>query len=266
MPELPEVEAIICALRERTFRSSLSPVMKRIEIKRQNGRYLAEGEAAELEGKKIAWIRRLGKHVIFSLGAYGAIMVGHNAMSGFWDSEDSPWCFDYVEGRRKSLDSDVRLTIELDDGTILRYHDTRLFGSLQLRHQYPQVGPEALLTTCSMAKTQANSSDLRSASEKHPTWTAKQIMMDQKIVAGIGNIYATEALHAAFVNPSELGIYAPWSVILDCAQRIMQAQIPVINYGNLAVYRQKTCRCNGLIQKIEIAGRSTYFCPSCQPT
>ena len=215
MPELPEVDLMVSRLQKQ--------VGKRInEIQISRGKYLREtprGPIPLVSGQWINEIHRRGKFIIFHL-THGTL-VCHNAMSGFWDTEDEPWTFDYVEGKRQATPRDVRVQMHLgthytwsgvENRTNLRFHDARLFGSLRYYDtldiskipSLKDLGPEAITTEHSyLGAMKWNILDLVTVvvSNERPI---KDILMNQKNVAGIGNIYATEALFRAGINPSRV--------------------------------------------------------------
>ena len=283
MPELPEVDAMAEYLSGRI--SSL--VIDRVEVRR--GKYLPDDQPNEITGQRIHWVARQGKYLIFGLDR--GLMVGHNAMSGFWDLADEPWTFDYVEGRRTATEQDVRVEMDLlqvtPSGTgpvrKLRYHDSRLFGSLKY-HGVPadchpwsvgrldnlaKLGPDALWTPHSMIDQQWTADHLLESCRDNKR-EIKDILMDQREVAGIGNIYATEALWAAKMNPWTRGkdlqsnrVVHVWLAVREVMTKSIRSKIDY--RGFLRCYRQKECsRCRQKIERKEIKGRTTYFCPKCQ--
>lgn len=205
-------------------------------------------------------------------------LVCHLAMTGYWDSDDDPWTFDYVEGDRKSSESDVRVrvAVETPDGRAhtLRFHDSRLFGRLNVRAGgvgRPSVGPELLRTSCQFSEQRLFSgADLRSSLIKKKSWEIKRALMEQSLVAGLGNIYAAESLYVAGIHPcasvSSL-TDAQWEwLFVSCQDQLISAIARGLDYSCLAVYRRKTCRRDGTaVESVKVAGRTSYFCPTCQP-
>lgn len=278
MPELPEVETMVRYLRERAVDGKITAV--RIKRETRKG-YLPNDERTALVGQTLHTLFRRGKYMTFHLN--GGIMVCHNAMSGYWDLQHDPWTFDYVEGERKATDSDVRVEIDVlcnHEHKTLRFHDTRLFGSLRFYpgvrfiHEIPclfDLGPEAL-TTENVDQTISKGMDRWSMKDMpmlNPNWEIKHALMDQTAVAGFGNIYAAEACHLALINPfrktkdltiDELRrVFESGQNVLDSALRRK------LDYSALWCYRQKNCKiCLGPIEKKDLRGRSTYFCPRCQ--
>lgn len=243
------------------------------------GDYLSETQAEALVGRRIESVRRRGKYLLFRLDM--GILICHNAMSGYWDLEHDPWTFDYVEGKRVATERDVRVSIVVRDREKIwriRFHDSRLFGSLKYYKrvdtatQLSGLGPEPVVTLRGIhndAQSIWNILDWKASctEDKRPV---KEILMDQREVVGIGNIYATEALWRAGVNPWRPGnelVTEELVRVMDEAKVVLMKSIESgIDYKSiLNVYRQKTCpKCFSSIEKEKLAGRSTYFCRKCQ--
>lgn len=278
MPELPEVEIMVRYLRERAIDGRVTDV--RIH-RNPKGRYFRNiGTAFDLKGQTIHTVGRRGKFIIFQFSK--GLLVCHNAMSGFWDIKGDEWCFDYVEGARKSKDADVRFEIDVvcdKELKTLRYHDARLFGSAEW---YPvrsieevpklaKLGFEALDTvnvdlTIDKSKRSWCILDVCMFNPKHEI---KLALMDQSALAGIGNIYASEILHWAGIHPfrkcKSLST-DEWEKIYVTVPVILQAAIDrKLSYKELAVYRRKICQdCDGPVFSMELKGRNTFWCTICQ--
>lgn len=249
----------------------VKPFVSSVHISRQNGKYLPGEELKWFTdaGTGLFWPTRVGKFIVFQM--ITGDLVCHNAMSGYWDTEDSPWTFDYVEGKRTATDKDVRVKIGLADKlgikTVLRFHDTRLFGSLRYYKYGPAIpplsnlGPDALLSW---------TPEQLIASCKNSKKTIKEVLMDQHEVAGIGNIYASEGLFRANLRPdrtaNRLTEFRIETVHRCCVKVLEKAIATRLDYPSyLSVYRKNFCPdCHSAIAKMQIAGRSTYFCPNCQ--
>lgn len=235
------------------------------------GRY----EPMGAKGATILDVRRRGKKMIIFLDNEISL-VCHNAMSGFWDASDDPWVFNYVEGRRESSTKDVRVEFVLESGRVLRFHDARLFGSLgscptkALPSMLEKMGPEAIRAPRML--------------EDAPVWCVldlclvggskkpiKQLLLEQELVAGIGNIYASEGLWRAKVSPFKLGKQMNTQDLTDIFNGVQDVLQEALTFGldypkYLRAYRKDTCeRCKGPISVKELKGRSTYFCEACQP-
>lgn len=273
MPELPEVEKM-------TSKMSIWGINGRIsKIEVLRGDYFSHGTSVCAVGQRIKDCYRAGKYMIFPLDR--GTIVCHNAMSGYWDTEVEPWTFDYVEGKREATQKDVRVKIHIDDGPgrempTLQFHDSRLFGSLTYFDCFPQelpilrkLGPEAIPTK-QMFPGRPVFHILDSAvllSHKKPI---KQLLLEQERIAGVGNIYAAEALWLARIHPARPGVSlngAEHQKLTEAIQCVLTtAMVKDLRYDEyLNVYRRKNCvSCGKEIQKIDIAKRTTYFCVHCQ--
>lgn len=274
MPELPEVETMVSYLRER----AVDGEVQNVRISRNPGdRYTG---SKSIVGQVLHTIGRRGKYMVFQMSE--GLLICHNAMSGYWDIKGDEWCFDYVEGERKASNTDVRVEIDVicdKERKTIRFHDARLFGFLKWYNvrsieEIPvlhNLGPEALKTvnvdlTTDKSKLDWCILDACAFNMKHEI---KHALMDQRTVAGFGNIYAAETLHRAGIDPFKICKKLDgddWAKIFRVGPRILQEALDrKLDYSGLLVYRQDSCKfCNTKIVKKDLRGRSTYFCPSCQ--
>jgi formamidopyrimidine-DNA glycosylase len=274
VPELPEVE---------TIRSSLAPALtgRRLEHVEILDPRLTRPEppelvAAALEGERVADVRRRGKYlvVVFESGRH---LLVHLRMTGNV-LHPAP------EGRRD--DPHVRAVVRLDDGSDVLYRDIRRFGTWDLLEpgeleEYfaaRRLGAEPLsrgFTTAGLGRAFAR--------RKAPV---KAALLDQRAVAGVGNIYADEALWYARINPlASAGsldaeqIAALRNGIRTALRRGIRRQGATLRdyrgadgrrgrmQEEFRVYGRQAepCeRCGTPIAKTRVAGRGTWYCPSCQ--
>ncbi|MCP9886824.1 DNA-formamidopyrimidine glycosylase [Cyanobium sp. ATX 6A2] len=280
MPELPEVETVRRGLQRQTTGFTVG----RVQVLRQ--RAIASPvepgafEAALLHCRLAGWQRR-GKYLLGELlqGAQPAGWWGvHLRMTGqfLWLSDDRPAC------------SHTRVRIWNRGGEELRFVDTRSFGQMwwvpvgvpveQVITGLQRLGPEPF-----SAGFNANYLRQRLRGSRRPI---KAALLDQALVAGVGNIYADEALFAAGIRPHT----ASGTVGLARLERLRQALVEVLdtsigaggttfsdfrdltgtngNYGGQAlVYRRggQPCRtCGTSIRREKLGGRSSHWCPRCQ--
>ncbi len=235
-------------------------------------RYLPGPEASEANGQRIRGVFRRGKFMVFMLERGG--LLCHNAMSGYWDTECDPWAFDYVEGARIPTETDVRVRLYVGEGVVLRFHDARKFGSLryvspeQLAEKLTALGPEVLAGAHLYEPTEIADVDKFGAALAHK-FPVKALLMEQKRLAGLGNIYAAEACWKAGVDPNRPGIALSEQdqVNLFLASRdvLSDALARKLDYGGLKIYRREVCpNCRMTVKSETLRGRSTYWCPSCQ--
>jgi formamidopyrimidine-DNA glycosylase len=274
MPELPEVE---------TVRRQLEPALvgRRFEqVRIHDSRLVRPYEpaevAAELEGEHVAAVERRGKYLIVRFET-GRVLLIHLRMTG------SLLC-----APSGSLPDDPhrRAVVRLDDGSDVAYRDVRRFGTwllLEPEEAEPylaaRVGEEPLETLFTAARLGERLAGRRTS--------LKAALLDQRTLAGLGNIYVDEALWRARLNPLrpaagldrnelrrlhrgirtalEHGLARQGSTLRDYrlpdgSGGSMQDEFRV--YGR----RDEPCnRCGTLIARTQVAGRTTWFCPTCQP-
>jgi formamidopyrimidine-DNA glycosylase len=274
MPELPEVETVVRDLRPLLTGRRVGSVEVIGEELRHP--WLPEWDG-HLVGRRITDIHRHGKWITVDLQrGYLDLprLVFHLGMTGQLT----------VVSAREPLASHTHLVFGLERGTRqLRFRDIRRFGSAQLfdvdsyfRYFEGKLGADALVMPASYFRE-------RLAAAKRPL---KAILLDQRIVAGVGNIYADEALFQAELHPARLGRDLSGAE----ADRLKRAIVTVLNRaitkrgssirdyldgrGEKGQYQAEfrvygrtgaPCpRCGSAIQRVRLAGRSTHFCPRCQ--
>jgi formamidopyrimidine-DNA glycosylase len=271
MPELPEVEVI---------RRGLIPVLmgrRFLAVKVGNQRLRQQSSPQTLRrwvpGRRLQGLRRRGKYLLFDLEG-GVTLLIHLGMTGH-----------LLVGPPPSPPlPHVHLVFHLEGGIDLFFQDTRRFGQVLVFP--PGVEPPPLAQVGAEPFSR----------QVTPAWLARQahgrsrpiknFLLDARILAGIGNIYACEILLAAGLHPATpVGrlTLADWDRVLTETRRILKHAIrkggtTVSNYLNsrgeaglfqleLLAYGRagEPCRCGALIQRLVQAGRSTFFCPACQP-
>jgi formamidopyrimidine-DNA glycosylase len=264
MPELPEVEAVVRQLRKGTIGADI----KRVQVLR--ARSVQPQSAATLmrvERHHIEAIDRRGKNIVVALSGGLAIRV-HLRMTGI---------LRVIPDARLHTAS-TRVMFTLSDGRGLAFEDRRVLGTVhlhdlqELEAKLSKLGPEPLsrgFTAKYLTEAAAES--------KRPV---KIFLMDQEVVAGIGNIYAAEALFAVGIHPSKpanriradklAALHATIPKVLRAAVReaIKWYSVPDKHEGmRFNVYGRKGEPCNRCatpIRTIEQGGRTTYYCPRCQ--
>lgn len=272
MPELPEVE---------TLRRGLVPLLvgRRMLSVRVRERRLREPIAsrtlARLRGAIVTGIRRRSKYLLVETDR-GVTLLVHLGMTGqLW----------VTDGDRPAAPHQ-HVVIGLDDGRELRYADTRRFGLLKVirsdrldRHpRLRGLGPEPL-----EAEVTGERLFRESRGRRKPV---KNVLMDTRSIAGIGNIYACEALHRAGLHPKRAsGRIGPhrWERLVTAVREVLNEAIEaggttLQDFRNaegdagyfaiaLRVYDRvgEPCgRCGATVRRIVQAGRSTFYCPRCQ--
>ncbi|MGH7603571.1 MAG: bifunctional DNA-formamidopyrimidine glycosylase/DNA-(apurinic or apyrimidinic site) lyase [Gemmatimonadaceae bacterium] len=259
MPELPEVERAARALAGAAVDKTIASVKA---IHPSLRKKLPPARALAAKGRRIVGIERRGKHQLLHLDS-GDTLVVHFRMNGDWE----------IGRTADDLDRFARAVIDLTDGTRVSLIDRRALSSITLDKKgsssLPKLGIEAIDPALD-----ANHLAAALSRKKIPI---KQALLDQSVIAGLGNIYAAEALWEASLDPR-----TPASKVTNANLEKLVAGIRlVLNPRNrrpgryterrgverFAVYDRegKKCRrCDGIIERIVQGGRSTYFCPSCQ--
>jgi formamidopyrimidine-DNA glycosylase len=275
MPELPEVEIAARNLRRwtagrRIVSAELDPKAKRIFRPAAPAAF-----ARAVEGARFGSVRRIGKHLLVALEKDGAPvgLLSHLGMTGKWVRRDGP-----DDAPRFS-----RARLALDDGATLHYADLRLFGRLRVVpggrfdevSEVAALGPDPLehgIDPARLAEALARS--------KLPV---KVRIMDQAVLPGVGNIYASEALFRARIDPRrparELGRAEvkrlAEAIVAAMRDGIARQEGPEITYveepgaeNPFVVYAREGERCprcrRADIVRIVQAQRSTFYCPRCQ--
>ncbi len=271
MPELPEVETVVRGLREPL-------IGQRIEAMWQDWPRAIHSPspaefAARARGQTVRAVKRRGKYILIELER--DTLVIHLKMSGrLYVTEATA---------QHSADKWVHLRFDLAGGWQLRFSDMRKFGRAYLTNDVTQLlshlGPEPLSADFLLEEFQAGLRQRKRA--------IKALLLEQEFVAGIGNIYADEALFRAGIHParpanqvSEAAAARLHQTIQDALRAGIQHEGASINWyrkpdgqkgssqEHFFVYgrAELPCkRCGSLINKIRLAQRGTHFCPSCQP-
>jgi formamidopyrimidine-DNA glycosylase len=272
MPELPEVETIVRGLRKKLTGWEFSQTeIRTARCLRGNRDEFCES----LSGRKILDFGRRGKNIIFHLSG-GAALVVHLRMTGQLHLVSSPT----APGPHTHAQFFFRKHPDQ-----LRFNDTRKFGRIWLEKKgaggelpsLSRLGPEPL-------EISAREFARRIQAKRR---VIKPLLLDQCFLAGVGNIYADESLHRARIHPrrnsAELSgeelrrLYRALKRILQAAIRAGGTSVRTYvdsagargGYQNfLRVYRREgeACRnCRGTLVREMVGGRSTFFCPRCQP-
>lgn len=259
MPELPEVEEAMQRLRRAVEGKTIA---KAEAIHPAIARHFPDAVARRLRKQQITGVERRGKHQLIRL-ANGSVLHAHFRMNGDWLLSDVS----------QPVDRFTRAVIELTDGTRIELNDTRALSALSLHakgeNPLPSLGMEA-------NDPSLNGTSLAQAlkSRRGPI---KPALMDQKVLAGLGNIYAAEALWRARISPRAVATSVSRARLARLAQSIHQVleeeNRPPGRYTDtegrdrFEVYDREgepCTRCGTRIKRIPQAGRSTYFCPRCQ--
>lgn len=273
MPELPEVETIVRTLRELVLQKKISSVSiswpqiikHPVEI---------EQFADSLCGQTILSINRRGKFLIFYTELFA--LVSHLRMEGKY----------LLTNRDEPVDKHTHVIFHFTDGTELRYRDVRKFGTMHLYLKgeefnvlpLSQLGPEPLGGQFDAQMF------YQTLSQKKRS--IKSVLLDQTVLAGLGNIYVDEALFKARIHPErpaeslskKEAKLLHRQIIETLAEAVEKGGSTVRTYVNSQgqmgmfqlehnVYGRKgePCKiCGTILERIVVGGRGTVFCPKCQ--
>jgi formamidopyrimidine-DNA glycosylase len=277
MPELPEVETVV-----RGLRASL-PGRAILDIRLGKTDFIDDpvALAEQLPGARIANISRLGKFVCMELVAGGPAansearfyLIVHLGMTGQLT----------IRHFTDPVAPHTHAFFALDDGRELRYTDIRRFGRILL---IPESGMAVFQGRLGFEPLEITPKEFRARFGQRRA-RIKALLLDQSVLRGVGNIYADESLFRARIHPSRIAarltrtqlatLHRAIREVLTAAIRLRGSSISdyVDSEGNRGefqlrhrVYQRKgkpCVRCGEKIRRVIVAGRSSYFCPRCQP-
>ena len=292
MPELPEVE---------TVRRGLQPAMegaqiKKAEVRRKDLRFPFQKDfVARLEGQTVTGLGRRAKYLMADL-ASGDVLLMHLGMSGSFrvidgDNGHTPGQFHHARGEDRAHD---HVIFHMSSGAAIIFNDPRRFGYMkviarQAIEEEPLLeglGPEPLGNEFD--------ADMLARACANKKTSLKAALLDQRVVAGLGNIYVCEALFRAHLSPRRLAatLATKKGETTDHARRLVEAIHTVLNQAikaggsSLRDHRQTSgelgyfqhsfqvydregekCHskgCDGIVRRFNQNGRSTFWCPKCQ--
>jgi len=278
VPELPEVEAVRRQLVPSMLRARITAVdLRRPDLRRPFPRRFAK----RLQSQTVIALDRRAKYIVGSLTS-GETLLMHLGMSGSFRVIREQHR-GRITGNPTRLDPHDHVIFHMSSGTAVVFNDPRRFGIMELvaagrLSQHPvlsKLGPEPL-------SDDFDATALARACHRKKT-SLKAALLDQRVVAGLGNIYANEALHVAGLSPRRpASILASASgapraaahrlaaaikrVLLDAIDRQSK---PAYRGGRFLVYDREGQRCSksgctGTIRRHVQSGRSTFYCPACQ--
>ena len=299
MPELPEVEIV---------RRGLQPAMEgakivKADLRRKDLRFPFQKDfVARLEGQTVTGLGRRAKYLLADL-ASGDVLLMHLGMSGSFrvlnDDEKTPGKFHFSKSEDRAHD---HVVFQMSSGAAIVFNDPRRFGYMKViaRNALDRepllkgLGPEPLgneFDAAMLARACANKKT-----------SLKAALLDQRVVAGLGNIYACEALFRAHLSPRRLAATLATKAgqrkgvaggePTDHARRLVEAIHAVLNEairaggsslrdhrqtsGELGYFQHsfqvydregekcQTAGCGGIVRRFNQNGRSTFWCPKCQ--
>jgi formamidopyrimidine-DNA glycosylase len=292
MPELPEVE---------TVRRGLQPVMEgfrivKMEVRRKDLRFPFQRDfVARLTGQTVTGLGRRAKYLMADLGS-GDVLVMHLGMSGSFrvikdDGQNTPGQFHHPRDAHRAHD---HVVFQMSSGASVVFNDPRRFGYMKIvaRKALDEepllrgLGPEPLGNEFDAAMLARACADKKTS--------LKAALLDQRVVAGLGNIYVCEALYRAHLSPRRLAatLATKKGEATDHAKRLVSAIHAVLNQaikaggsslrdhrqtsGELGYFQHsfqvydregekcQTAGCTGIVKRFTQNGRSTFWCPKCQ--
>jgi formamidopyrimidine-DNA glycosylase len=291
MPELPEVE---------TVRRGLQPAMEgqriaKVEVRRGDLRWpLAKDFAQRLKGRTVTGLGRRAKYLLADLSS-GDVLLMHLGMSGSFHvfRGTGKQLGRYYHEREKHAAHD-HVVFHMGSGDVVTFNDPRRFGSMKLvargklddEPSLKNLGPEPL--------GNAFDATMLARACRGKKTSLKAALLDQRIVAGLGNIYVCEALYLARLSPKRMAstIAGRDGAPNGRAERLVDAIKTVLNAaikdggsslrdhrrtdGDLGMFQHhfrvydregqpcQTPGCGGTVKRIVQNGRSTFYCPACQ--
>ena len=292
MPELPEV---------KTVRRGLVPIMggarfTKVEARRPDLRWpLPKDFVARLEGQTVTGLGRRAKYILADLSS-GDVLIMHLGMSGSFrvlaaGGERTPGDFHH---ERSKISAHDHIVFHMSNGGVATFNDPRRFGSMKIVPRAElenepllrSLGPEPLGNAFDAA--------MLATACKGRKVNLKAALLDQRVVAGLGNIYVCEALHRSHLSPKRKastmagrkGEPKERAVALVSAIRAVLNDAIIAGGSSLRDHRQTngdlgyfqhsfrvygregeacpTRGCNGIVKRMVQAGRSTFYCPVCQ--
>jgi len=269
MPELPEVETVVRTLRQKILGRTI------LDIRNEWPRHLAALGLDEFRerivGKTIIELGRRGKYILFTLDSLESMII-HLKMTGQL----------LIQPASSPMPDHVHTVFKLSGDDDMRFRDVRKFGRVYIlsdkEELLGQLGPEPL--------SDSFTPELLYEMLNNRHRILKPLLLDQHFIAGIGNIYADESLFRARIGPkrtsstiTQIETDKLHASIQKTLQRAIENGGATINdyrqpdgskgemQNLLRVYGRagESCpRCAGVIERIVLGGRSTYYCASCQ--
>lgn len=300
MPELPEVE---------TTKTSLTPLLGRtvreVTVFQPKLRWPMPSNLTDLVDYQLHSVERRAKYLILNFlstaaerAATSKRLIIHLGMSGSLQQ------YPLSTQPRKHDHLIINFTAASGEAAQLHYHDPRRFGAVLWHDEFGDkllnhLGPEPLsddfnsqylfdlIQRRSPVSTATNQSEVKTRPKRAITRAIKSVIMDQAVVVGVGNIYATEALYLAGIHPATPAANIPQSQLAELVGHIKTILAKSIKLGGstlrdftvasgqtgyfqqtLHVYGRQgeTCNyCGQVLENVKLNARASVFCPQCQP-
>lgn len=301
MPELPEVETIRRGLEKYVVGHTIETV----EVNRPK---IFQGDTKNVQGAKVVDVKRFGKGLVIDLSNTYSLAIhikltgqliykGKNESKaakepkgGDLSSQMIASGYDRKEGRVEVPSKATHVVFHLDKGATLYYNDIRQFGWIKVVPTdtvkelpfFKELGPEFPLVKKDSSLTEDEFAKILSKTKT----SVKVVIMDQKKMSGVGNIYANDSLYLAKIDPKRPAnsltaeeVKSLYKAILEVLQKGLEeggaSELTFVNVlgkpGNYQNHTQvyghdgEKCKRDGtVIKKITLGGRGTYYCPTCQ--
>ena len=301
MPELPEVQTIVNDLNRKVKGLTITDIWTDWPkyFKRSIGGF--DGFKKTIKGKKIIKVWRLGKNIIFDLSGDKKILI-HQKMTGHllvgkWRLKNNKWLSVGKGLLMDRVNGYIHAMFFLSHNKMMALSDLRKFAKVLVADEkdfknledVKDIGPDPLKSSFHFKEFKSLMAKKRGA--------VKKVLMDQSVISGIGNIYADDILFTAKIHPLkkvEMLNDKELKSIFEAIKKILKKAVKLRGtstsdyrdtsgkkggYGNVRLVYQREgekCprlrqgfggqahRCNGIIKRIKIGGRSAHFCPVCQ--
>ena len=284
MPELPEVETIRRGLEECLLRKRSGKILDVKVLEKKS----FIGDKDEIIDAGVIVLRRRGKALIFDLSNKKSLIC-HLRMTGqmIWINDQERFAGGHPNDNfvAKLPNKQTRIVIEFENGRLF-FNDQRKFGFIKVVPT-EEVEEDAFIRKLAKEPWEMTGGELFTKLQRHKGAPIKSVILDQTIIAGLGNIYADEALHYAMINPKrKAGLVSKEEAekIIEGARMVMRKSLDaggstIRNYvksdGTKGDYLElfaevfnrqgKDCRrCGEKIVKTKVGGRGTHYCPRCQ--
>jgi formamidopyrimidine-DNA glycosylase len=270
VPELPEVEYA----RRQLHRAMHGARLDRVLARRPDLRYpLGDDFVLRLERRKVVSVRRRAKYLLIDLSS-GDVLLMHLGMTGSFRV--------MRRGREEEALAHDHVVFELSSGAAVVFNDPRRFGFMRVLSADEVAGHPALAVLGPEPLERTFTADVLAAALRGRRTSLKAALLDQHVVAGLGNIYACEALHRARLSPRRRASTlvdragaptASAAALVEAIRKVLGDAVANEHrmYGEdrFRVYDREGAPCPrrgcaGVIRRIVQTGRSTFYCPVCQ--
>ncbi|RIJ63236.1 bifunctional DNA-formamidopyrimidine glycosylase/DNA-(apurinic or apyrimidinic site) lyase [Rummeliibacillus sp. POC4] len=289
MPELPEVEGVVRALQPVVT----GKIIRRVQVSNTICTSIKEGKACIIKGMDheifsdaiknmtIKEVKRRSKYIYFFLEKdnINYVLVNHLGMTGAWFHVRS-----LEEITEAKFQKHIHIVFTFGEKEFLVYADIRRFGELRLLHSIEEYPPLLEIAPEPFSKEALPYFLAKAKLPKYANKAVKEVIMDGHVIAGCGNIYATESLFRMKIHParkvsriSEKRKKDLFYTIVDILQESIDAGgSSISDYRNingeaggmqdrLKMYGKKTCPiCHTNTKQLVISGRNSVYCPNCQ--